>query len=140
MARLQLNQAQVRATPIRQVTPLVRKTTSEINRVGIRNAPGGSYSTGRLKASITWNVKVQGTDVKGTSGSDLDYAIFPERGTKPHRIVPRRAPHLRFYWRRVGHVVRFNSVNHPGSAAQNYMTRALLTVAPRKGFKVVIYS
>lgn len=113
--------------------------TAAVNRAARRNAPGGPYSTGTLKASINWSVKTAGFNIRGRSGSDLEYAIFPEQGTRPHLILPRRAPYLRFYWRKVGRNVRLLRVNHPGQKAQNFMTEALADVAPRYGYKFVIY-
>ena len=84
-------------------------------------------------------MQTSGWNVRGRSGSDLPYAIFPERGARAHVIHPVNKPQLKFYWRRVGRWVRFNRVNHPGQDAQHYMIRALTTVAPFYGYKVVIY-
>lgn len=140
MARLSFKPGAVRTFATTQARKDVRKTTAAINRAARRNAPGGTYSTGTLKTSINWSVQTAGWNVRGRSGSDLDYAIFPERGTRPHLILPRRAPHLRFYWRRIGRGVRLARVNHPGQRAQNFMTEALIAVAPRYGYKVIIYS
>lgn len=92
-----------------------------------------------MKNSINWSVRTAGRHVRGRSGSELSYAIFPERGTPPHLILPRRAAHLRFYWRKIGRHVRLLSVNHPGQRAQNFLTEALVDVAPRYGYKVVIF-
>jgi hypothetical protein len=119
----------------------VQRTLVLINRQARDNAPGGPYSTGNLKRSIRWRItiNIRGR-VAGESGSELDHAIFAERGTQPHEILPRGAYNLRFYWRRVGRVVSLPRVSHPGMDAQNFMTRALLSVAPRRGYRVVIYS
>lgn len=117
----------------------VRTVTRLINDQARDKAPGGPYSTGRLKSSIHWSISHAGQVVVGQSGSDLDYAIFPERGTRPHDIYPRTAPALRFFWRRVGRTVRLAHVSHPGSAAQNFMTNALLQIAPRYGYRVFLY-
>jgi hypothetical protein len=45
-------------------------------------------------------------------------------GTKPHVIAARRAKYLRFYWPKVGKVVFFKSVNHPGTKPNPFMSRA----------------
>lgn len=45
-------------------------------------------------------------------------------GTKPHIIRARRAKFLRFYWPKVGAVVYRRSVNHPGTKANPFMSRA----------------
>lgn len=117
----------------------VRTVTRLINDQARDRAPGGPYSTGRLKSSIHWSINQSAQVVVGRSGSELDYAIFPERGTRPHDIYPRSAPALRFFWRKVGRVVRLQHVNHPGAPAQNFLTNALLSVAPRYGYRVVLY-
>jgi hypothetical protein len=139
VARLVLKPGAVRDFATLQARKDVRSTTIAVNRQARQNAPGGSYSTGRLKKSINWSVQTSGWNVRGRSGSDLSYAIFPERGASAHEIRPVGKPFLRFYWRRVGRWVRLSEVNHPGQAAQNYMTRALLDIAPQRGYRVVIY-
>lgn len=45
------------------------------------------------------------------------YGFWTDQGTLPHRITPRpENPHgwLIFFWPKVGRVVHFRSVNHPG--------------------------
>lgn len=56
---------------------------------------------------------------------DAPYALFVHEGTRPHPIVARRAPLLVFYWERVGAVVAFPRVNHPGTRAQPFLADAL---------------
>ena len=121
---------------------LVISCTAAVNRQARQNAPGGPYSTGRLKASINWSLTRNnpGLGVTATSGSDLIYANSVHGGQPARRIVPVRATYLRFYWRKVGRRVRFLSVNHPGTKAQPYLTDALKTIAPRYGFKVSVIS
>lgn len=46
---------------------------------------------------------------------DAPYASFVDGGTRPHTIRARNAPWLVFFWPRVGRVVAFKSVNHPGT-------------------------
>lgn len=118
---------------------LVAQTTSAVNSQGRSNAPGGQYSTGTLKASINWSMSATKVTVTGVSGSPLIYAHSVHTGQPARRIVPRNARMLRFYWRRTGRVEHFRSVNHPGTQANPYLTDALKAVAPRYGFKVVIY-
>lgn len=139
MARLVLKPGAVRTFATTQARKDVRSTTAAINRQARANAPGGDYSTGRLKKSIKWSVQTAGWNVRGRSGSDLSYAIFPERGASAHEITPMSKPFLKFYWRRVGRWVRLSHVNHPGQPAQNYMIRALTDIAPQRGYRVVIY-
>jgi hypothetical protein len=65
------------------------------------------------------------------TGRIVGYAIFHHEGTGVHGgrgvypIVPRRASRLRFYWVKAGGVVYLKRVRHPGSPAQEYLTKAL---------------
>lgn len=113
---------------------------SAVNRQARQNAPGGPYSTGRLKGSINWSLtrNQPGSGVTAVSGSELIYARSVHEGQPAREIIPVRAPRLVFYWRRVGRLVRLPRVSHPGTSAQPYLTDALKTVAPRYGFRVVI--
>lgn len=137
-SRVQLNQAQVRLTSTRLAREEVRGLTSSINRRARSNAPGGPYSTGRLKSSINWSVRTVGDKVIGVSGSDLVYAYSVHEGQPARTITAKRAPMLSFYWRRVGKSVKFFRVSHPGTAPQPYLVQALLTQSPLWGFKVVV--
>ena len=55
---------------------------------------------------------------------------FIQKGTKPHPIVARRARFLRFYWPKVGRVVYFKRVNHPGTKPNRFYNRALQNWLP----------
>lgn len=137
-SRVQLNSTRVRSTSIRLAREEVRGLTASINRRARSNAPGGPYSTGRLKTSINWSVRTVGDKVVGVSGSDLVYAYSVHEGQPARVITAKRAPLLSFYWRRVGKQVKFFKVNHPGTAPQPYLVQALLTQAPLYGFRVVV--
>lgn len=141
VARLELDRVAVRKAADDPARKLVRITTSAVSRQARSNAPGGPYSTGRLKSSITWQMAkdVPGDEVSAECGSPLIYANSVHGGQPPRLILPVRARLLRFYWRRVGRVVHRSRVNHPGTQAQPYLTDALREIAPRYGFKVVIY-
>lgn len=139
MARLSFKPGAVRNFATTQARKEVRSCTAAVNRKARRNAPGGPYSTGRLKASINWSVQTFGWNVRGISGSPLIYAYSVHEGQPARTILPKRASYLSFYWRRVGRRVNMASVNHPGTAPQPYLVQALLTEAPKHGFKVVIY-
>lgn len=52
------------------------------------------------------------------------YALWVEAGTKPHEIRVRNARFLVFFWPKVGHVVHFKKVNHPGTKPRFFMSNA----------------
>lgn len=141
VARLEFKPGAVPLFANAQALKLVRKTTAETNRLARRKAPGGLYSTGALKASVRWKVTLNQprVGVRAESGSELPYAWLVHQGVQPHAIYPRTAPRLRFFWRRVGRWVSLPSVRHPGQQAQPFLVQALIEVAPRHGFKVVIF-
>lgn len=140
MARLQFRPGAVPAFANSRAKTLVRNTLKSTTTQAKRNAPGGPYSTGTLKASIGWSITREWRGgVSGESGSNLIYANSVHGGQPARTIVPVRARELVFYWRRVGRVVRRSRVSHPGTTAQPYMTDALLRIAPARGFRVVIF-
>jgi hypothetical protein len=59
------------------------------------------------------------------------HAKFLEHGTRPHVIRARRARYLRFFWRKVGRLVFFKSVNHPGTRPYKFLERATHHVGDR---------
>jgi len=140
MARVVIKPGRAEKFAVERATILVRRASGVMRTQAKRNAPGGPYSTGTLKNSI----HVEGPDVKGESvvafvGSDLIYANSVHGGQPARTIVPVRASKLVFFWRKAGRVVVRDSVNHPGTTAQPYLTSAMRTVAPRYGFKTVTY-
>jgi hypothetical protein len=62
-------------------------------------------------------------------------ALLEHYGAKPHPITP-RSPYgiLRFYWDKVGYVVHFMSVQHPGTRGSYFLTTPMLRVAQKWGF------
>jgi hypothetical protein len=59
------------------------------------------------------------------AGTDVPYAAANDQGAKPHKIVAKNAPYLVFFWPKVGRVVHFKSVNHPGNKAYGWAMRGL---------------
>lgn len=77
--------------------------------------------TGALKASIrVWHERdpVYGQALR--IGSRLNYAYMHHEGTKPHVILPVRAPSLVFTRR--GRLIVTDRVNHPGTKPNRYLT------------------
>lgn len=78
--------------------------------------------TGKLRASIT--VINHTPTTYGQSimvGSMLSYARLHHDGSRPHVILPVRAPQLVFINKR-GMLIRTNKVNHPGTRPNRYLT------------------
>lgn len=104
-------------------------------RVGVYQPPD-AYSAanrrrrpGTLRDSIVKRVPQGGP--KGVTvqvGSNDPIAYLHHEGTVPHVIQARRRPMLVFYWPKVGRVVAFKSVNHPGTDPNRYLTDALAVV------------
>lgn len=117
----------------RYVEPLSRA----IWRDSRAEAPVGL--TGLTRARISIDRRYKATQVIHRVGSSTSWAIYSERGTKPHLIKPRTANgRLVFFWAKVGRVVKLRSVNHPGQSAQLWLTTPLLLQGTRHGFKVVL--
>jgi hypothetical protein len=94
-----------------------------------------NYATGELAASIHpefehW-VGVGGRHLEGRVVAVPDHAIYVHEGTRPHMIVPTRAPALVFFWARKGHVVRLPQVSHPGTDPDPFLWRAVEYVMER---------
>lgn len=90
--------------------------------------------TGRLAESISVGNRThwaRGIEVKiganaGQRARAGGYALMNDQGTPPHPIFPRKpGGMLVFYWAKVGHVVRFRSVSHPGNRAYHWAERGM---------------
>lgn len=72
---------------------------------------------GRLAKSIERSsARERGSTITTVVSTEVDYASFQDQGTKgPYMIFPKRAGgRLVFFWPRVGRVVAFRQVRHPG--------------------------
>ena len=72
--------------------------------------------TGRLRQSTV--AEFVRAEHRSFIENSTPYARFVEEGQRPHRIEARDAPMLRFYWEKLGRVVEFRSVEHPGTKAR----------------------
>lgn len=140
MAKLILYPNKVRLAARVPAELLVRKTAGQIERAAKRRAASGKYVTGSLSSRITVTYKISAYIVRAQIGPKPTrrYDLAAHQGAKPHRIRPkRRGGKLRFYWRKVGHVVYFSSVSHPGMRGKEYLIKPLHKYGRRNGFRVV---
>lgn len=86
---------------------------------------------GTLRDSIVKRVVSRGGEPAVEVGSEDPVALWHHEGTRPHTIAARRRPLLVFYWKRVGHVVAFRRVNHPGTRPNRFLLNALRVLRGR---------
>lgn len=53
------------------------------------------------------------------------HAKYVIKGTRRHIIRARRFPTMKFFWPKVGHIVHFTKVKHPGTKPNNFLLRAV---------------
>lgn len=103
----------------RRMVSAADRMTSDLKRT----AP---VDTGDLRTATTVKVtSTTPTSITAEALIDVDYGVFVVQGTRPHIITPKRAQALRFYWPKMGGVVYFKSVQHPGTAANGFFTRVV---------------
>lgn len=140
MARVRVHRLSAQATSRRAAQKLVREVVYAIQFRAKVTASVGPYTTGRLAKSITTEIVNVPTGVRGRVGSRLKYAASAQSGAKRHKIYPHNPPYaLKFFWRKVGHVVILGSVNHPGQRGKHYLTEPLKEIARRHRMRYVIY-
>jgi hypothetical protein len=97
--------------------------------VGVHNPVPGERRArrpGTLRDSIVKRpAKTSDGDIIFYVGSNDPIARIHHDGTPPHIIVAKRARRLTFYWPKVGRVVSFRSVHHPGTKPNRYLIDAL---------------
>lgn len=128
MVRVDIDETKLSAEFQKAGRKFVGKVARDIRDEAKRIVP---VRTGRLRESIRASrVKVSGPfRVEAHVSANRRYARFVHEGTRPHIILARRARALRFYWPRVGKVVFFKSVNHPGNDANPFLDIAATRVA-----------
>lgn len=105
-----------------------RVKTEAQKQVGVHELTPGERRArrpGTLRDSIVTRIVEDGPNPAVKVGSDDPIAFMHHEGTVPHVIRARRKPMLVFYWRRVGAVVAFKKVNHPGTQPNRYLTDPL---------------
>jgi hypothetical protein len=82
--------------------------------------------TGLLRASIRMNHLRDGRSQYLWIGSSVRHALLHHEGTRPHVIVPREAPILRFM--SGSRIIYTRHVNHPGTRPNKYLSDQLYLV------------
>jgi hypothetical protein len=157
MARVIMYKAALQATSREEALRLVGNLMKDVELAAKAIASSGTYSTGRLASSIDRDgPRITGNMITGSVGSDLPYADTVHDGAPIHSIFPkaapgiwrfgsRRAPQLKFYWRRVGRVVYFPHIpaslntlgrSHPGFKGKKYLSGPLRVFGRAQGFRV----
>jgi hypothetical protein len=157
--RTRIYRAQLQVHTIAIAMRTGEKVLTQLEFETRENATGGPYSRGTLANSVyKQGPIVVGKTVTGTVGARAAHARWVETGTDVHDIFPKGAPHryrfgwprsrpmLRFVWR--GRLVYMHQVpgsaakigiSHPGQAGKHFLAKALVGVAARNGFRVIVY-
>lgn len=142
---VRIDHFEVRRISLEAGTRLIRTVVREVQEGAQAILSFGPYTTGRMARAVQTRVSYGPYIIEGRVGVDgrrFPYAASVEGGARRHKIpkVPKgKGKWLRFYWRRVGHVVYFKQVHHPGQTGKAFLRIPLLVVAPRHNFKVYIY-
>lgn len=119
-----INDEQARRVFVRFADVDAKKRATRVFAAAKTEAPVGK--TGALRDGIKMEQSRE-TSGRFETGYDVtstaDYSLFVIKGTRPHKIVGN--PLLGFFWPKVGQFVVFASVNHPGTKANNFLSRAL---------------
>jgi hypothetical protein len=102
----------------RWTTRLAKETV--FRQRALQHKKSGAMSAGTHYKKGQWSRGIQ-----FDAGSDVSYAAANDQGARPHKIVAKNAPALVFFWPKVGRVVAFKSVNHPGNKPYDWAMRGL---------------
>lgn len=110
------------------IPPLTQRLA---DRVRAKLVPGVLFKTStRLLPAVRSRMIENAKQITGRV--DIDPSKFPEvvaqtleSGSRPHVIEARNAAALHFFWARIGKVVNFKRVNHPGFAGRSFMQSSL---------------
>lgn len=86
---------------------------------------GKARQPGDLARSQVMRVSTYNGEPAVFVGTQDPIGVFVHEGVPPHRIVPRNAKKLVFYWPRAGRVVFLKGVNHPGNRPNRWLLRSL---------------
>lgn len=126
--RVDLNEPAIREllnSPTGPVAKLLIRDAQVVTQGAKRRCPvspagSGGNRSGHLRSSIGWDLNIH--PLWADIGTDVDYGLYVEVGTKPHTIRSHGPWPLRN--RRTGQVFG-QVVHHPGTRAQPYLRPAL---------------
>lgn len=107
----------------------IAQASGEALESAVDAAARDAFST-NLFRNHTWKLRegtkstVNRQNYTGRIENRVTYARFIEDGTKPHVIMARKSPLLRFFWTRHGIWFAGKKVNHPGTAPRPFFKHA----------------
>lgn len=137
-----------RANAYRVSHQAAKNLVQEVNMEVIEGAyiilSAGKYTKGNLRRGLKSRIIELPQSVRGRVGiSSLlySYAAAVEAGAQRHFITPRPPKTiLKFFWRKVGRVVYFDYVDHPGQSGKGYLRIPLARAAARHNMVLVTYA
>jgi hypothetical protein len=108
---------------------MVDASLAEAGKEGVRHASGSGkgYKTGsgRLERGNEYKImRTRGGHLLRLRNR-VPYAAPIDKGSRPHPIIARRAPLLRFYSQKLGHWVSKKRVNHPGNRPYKFLRNGM---------------
>jgi len=104
--------------------PLGQSVNRLAKETAWRSRQLGNKRTGKMVGNIEIKKGHWKRGIQFEVGSDVPYALYVNEGTKPHEIKAKNAPFLVFFWPKVGRVVHFKRVWHPGTRPYKFLNRA----------------
>ena len=109
-----------------------RSITRLAREIVFRQRAMANRRSGFMAGKMHWIRKNYASGIGFWAGSNAPYTLYPDQGTKPHPIYPKKpGGRLVFFWPKVGHVVILRSVQHPGNRGSKFLERGL-----RRGMSV----
>lgn len=134
MARLVLNEGEVRRAAEKPAHDLVKQVIGETQRAAQVMIPKRSGRTARKFQSNV--LTVSGRGVFGKLWNTSEVAWWLHEGTPIHPEPIRKPGPMTFFWEKVGHQVTFAHVLHPGIKPVRFLTDPLKVIGKRHGFRV----
>lgn len=136
MARISitLDKAGIRDEANRAAKPVVRSVTRQVLNRSTILCP---VDTGRLRGAGRMKIGSTGRGPTGIVEYPVKYAGPVHDGTSARVIRARRAKALVFFWPKMGRVVAFKKVRHPGTRGRPFLVRAAEEIASAGGYRFI---